>query len=168
MHQRLCHRRRTWPLPAFPGSGLDLVDDASADYLITIRPRVGFASGSALIYATGGLAITTLHQSHSAREFGFGPTGTCFPTGPAPHNFCNDPANASDLKAGWTAGGGIEWALSRKWSIKGEYLFTDFSKATTESTLVHALTPFNNNELFVHEADLTVQTVRAGINYKLN
>src|SRR5262249_50809862 len=53
-----------------PGHGLDITDEASADYLVTIRPRVGFTSGTALIYATGGLAITTLKQSHSAREFG--------------------------------------------------------------------------------------------------
>ena len=65
------------------------------------------------------------------------------------------------------ASGGIEWALDRKWSIKGEYLFTAFPNATTESTLVHSC-GVCQNQPFVHDADLTVQTVRAGINYKLN
>ncbi|ATQ69208.1 MULTISPECIES: outer membrane protein [Methylosinus] len=27
---------------------------------------------------------------------------------------------------GWTAGGGLEWAFARDWSVKAEYLYTDF------------------------------------------
>jgi outer membrane immunogenic protein len=136
------------------GSGLDIRDEASADYLVTLRPRVGVTYGSALIYATGGLAITTLNQSHSIKEFKF-------------NNLFSGPTDSSDLKAGWTAGGGIEWALNRKWSIKGEYLFTQFPNTTTESTFVNGGN-LSKAQLFIHDADLTVQTVRAGINYKLN
>jgi outer membrane immunogenic protein len=142
-------------------TGLDIVDEASSNYLVTIRPRVGFASGSALIYVTGGLAITTLKQSHSVKEFGFGAAGTCSPTS---SNYCNDPANSSDVKYGWTIGGGIEWAVNRAWSLKAEYLFADFGSESTTSNLVHGAPA----QTFDHNADLTVQTVRFGINYKLN
>jgi opacity protein-like surface antigen len=81
----------------YPGgpSGIDIVDDASANYLATVRPRLGYATGSALIYVTGGLAVTTLQQSHSAKEFGFSAAGTCHPNPPG-GNYCNNPVSASD------------------------------------------------------------------------
>ncbi|HEY0330303.1 MAG TPA: outer membrane beta-barrel protein [Rhodopseudomonas sp.] len=32
----------------------------------------------------------------------------------------------SKTKIGWTAGGGVEWAILPKWSAKAEYLYTEF------------------------------------------
>jgi opacity protein-like surface antigen len=31
---------------------------------------------------------------------------------------------------GWTAGAGIEYAMTDNWTVKFEYLFADFEKAT--------------------------------------
>ena len=31
---------------------------------------------------------------------------------------------------GWTAGGGIEFAISPNWSVKAEYLYVDFQNET--------------------------------------
>jgi outer membrane immunogenic protein len=52
------------------------------------------------------------------------------------------------LKTGWTAGGGLEWAFSPKWSAKAEYLYMDFK---------HNDLPDWNAAKF--------HTVRAGLNY---
>jgi opacity protein-like surface antigen len=30
----------------------------------------------------------------------------------------------------WTAGGGVEFAISPRWSVKGEYLYFDFQNQT--------------------------------------
>ena len=121
----------------YPGQpqGIDIVDNASANYLATVRPRLGYATGSALIYVTGGLAVTTLQQSHSAKEFGYGPAGSCYPT---PDNYCNNPVSASDTEVGWTVGGGVEWAICRNWSVKAEYLFADFGTENTTSNLAQS------------------------------
>ncbi|MCX8570806.1 hypothetical protein NDO48_17445 [Aminobacter sp. MET-1] len=35
----------------------------------------------------------------------------------------------SDTEAGWTAGGGLEWAFNDKWSAKAEHLFVDLGTA---------------------------------------
>ena len=34
----------------------------------------------------------------------------------------------SSARAGWTAGGGVEWAFASNWSAKVEYLYVDLSK----------------------------------------
>jgi outer membrane immunogenic protein len=61
---------------------------------------------------------------------------------------------------GWTAGGGIEFALQRNWSAKLEYDFMDFG---THNYAVD-LTP---TSIGVSIADVTqrIQVVKFGLNY---
>src|SRR5581483_8581294 len=74
------------------------------DWLGTTRGRAGFVMDRTLIYATGGFAYAHISQSYSD-------------VNPA------HAASASDVKTGWTAGGGVEYAIDRNWSVKGEYLY---------------------------------------------
>ena len=79
------------------------------DYVGTVRGRVGYAAGSWLFYATGGLAI-------------------------AGERFVNTPAIGNDEKIirdrlGWAAGGGIEYGFAPDWSVKLEYLYSRFEDA---------------------------------------
>jgi outer membrane immunogenic protein len=71
------------------------------NWLGTARGRVGYAFGTFLPYVTGGLAVGDVN----ATAPGF--------------------AGQSSTQAGWAAGGGVEYALSRAWSAKVEYLRTD-------------------------------------------
>ena len=79
----------------------------------TIRPRVGIAIRPVLIYATGGFAYGHISShtnvSASANNDRYG-------------------GSSADWKIGWTLGGGLEWAFSQHWSMKGEYLFIDLQK----------------------------------------
>jgi len=99
-----------------------------ADWLGTVRGRIGYAFDRFMPYVTGGAAFSDL----KATGAGFGSTG-------------------SD-RAGWTVGGGIEYALSNKWTIKLEYLHVDFGNINWPPVRVH----FDED------------TVRAGVNYKFN
>ena len=45
--------------------------------------------------------------------------------GPPPRVFVEH-IEASKTRAGWTVGGGVEWAFSQNWSTKIEYDFYDF------------------------------------------
>ena len=67
-------------------------------------------------------------------------------------------ATVKDVKAGWTAGGGIEGALGGGWSAKLEYLYMDLGKL--EQTLS---TPFGT-ETFT--SGVTDHIARVGLNYK--
>ena len=78
----------------------------------TARGRIGFLPMSnLLLYGTGGLAYGRVN------------TTSLFHFDTAP--FVAYSGSAAQTKAGWTLGGGAEWALDRSWSVKAEYLYYD-------------------------------------------
>jgi outer membrane immunogenic protein len=106
----------------------------------SIRGRLGVAFDQALIYATGG------------GEFaGFTTTYTGF--GPYVQN--------STTRAGWTIGGGIEYALTNNWSLRAEYRYTDFGHLTDSTPFLFGI----GSSVTHHE---TENAVRAGFSYKFD
>lgn len=71
------------------------------NWLSTIRGRIGYAGDRFMPYFTGGAAFGDIKAS------GPGLTG-------------DDSTNA-----GWTLGGGIEFAIAGHWTAKAEYLYVD-------------------------------------------
>lgn len=144
--------------------GVDVNDEVKADYLGTLRGRLGYASGNFLLYATGGLAYTTVKHSHDFSEYGYGSQTHCFAA-----NFCDlGGSSESKFKLGWTLGGGVEWAFDRNWSLKAEYLYADFGDVSSTTNYYLAGPPpvLIGNAVVNHSADLTVQVARVGINYR--
>jgi outer membrane immunogenic protein len=85
-------------------------------YLGTVRGRVGVTPADRwLVYATGGFAYGRASLSTALTRT----TGS----GCAANN-CQQ-GSISDTLSGWTAGGGAEWAFTRNWSVKAEYLYFD-------------------------------------------
>jgi len=83
------------------------------------RARVGYAWDRVLIFATGGAAFANLEHAY------YNPAGS---------------ASTSTSKTGWTVGGGVEYALSNNWSVRGEYRYSDFGRTTdffAAGTAVH-------------------------------
>jgi outer membrane immunogenic protein len=80
-------------------------------WLTTARGRVGYAINNVLLFATGGAAIGGL--SATTNVVLFDGTHTDIFTGSA------------RFGAGFTIGGGIEYAFTENLLIKGEYLFFD-------------------------------------------
>ena len=69
-------------------------------------------------------------------------------------------ASINDVRAGWTAGGGIEGAFGGGWSAKVEYLYIDLGKLEQTVTVPPAaLTATFNSRL-------TDNIVRVGLSYK--
>jgi outer membrane immunogenic protein len=81
----------------------------------SIRGRLGYAWDRALFYATGGAAFADIRNTY------FG--GTILPAAGASFN-------SDKTKVGWTVGGGVEYALSNNWSVRGEYRYSDFGRTT--------------------------------------
>jgi len=71
------------------------------NWLATIRGRLGYAADRFMPYITGGAAFGDIKAS------GPGLTGT------------------DSTNAGWTLGGGIEFAIAGHWTAKAEYLYVD-------------------------------------------
>jgi outer membrane immunogenic protein len=72
----------------------------------SIRGRAGFAVDRALFYATGGVAFATFNDSYAAA------------------------GAASSSRVGYTVGGGVEYAISGTWSVRGEYRYGEFGGFT--------------------------------------
>lgn len=96
-------------------------------WLSTVRGRLGYAADRFMPYVTGGLAVGDIKTSIA----GVG--------------------NASSTKTGWTAGGGIEAALTGPWTAKLEYLYVDLGRG---ATIAGSNASFRSN------------IVRAGLNYR--
>jgi len=112
---------------------------AKVDYFGTARTRFGYVMNRLLVYATGGVAWT--HDKYSWAL-------------PGPLTLAND----RQFHVGWTIGGGIEYALDPRWSLKLEYLYADFRTNTIERAIPPALS---------RTADLNLSTVKVGVNYRL-
>ena len=64
---------------------------------------------------------------------------------------------------GWVAGAGWEYAVADHWTFRAEYLYAGFSKVNA----VGAITDAGGGANTLHgSSDLTVQILRAGVNYK--
>jgi len=124
----------------------------SADWLATIRGRIGFlATPHWLLYATGGAAIADVKGN-----FNFTDTFTATESGAI-----------RDTRVGWTAGVGGEYAVGNGWSLKAEYLYVDLGRATTTSTNLASVAfgAFPSN-VYTHSVDIKSNIVRVGVNYK--
>jgi opacity protein-like surface antigen len=141
------------------------------DWYTALTGRVGFAFGPTLIYGKGGLAIVDVTEAVISTAA----LPQC-DTPPAAPPGCRSVAAAGGNRLGvtWVAGAGIEYALSNKWSVKGEYLAlgTDVSNTASGPGLVPCpsgtrvggctLQTFN----WRHDLPI-VQTAKIGLNYKL-
>jgi outer membrane immunogenic protein len=124
--------------------------ETDANWLVTLRPRLGFAVNNLLFYGTGGLALSDVKH-----RFEFSDT------------FASAAESASaSTTVGWTVGGGMEFMMCRNWTMKAEYLYVDFGKDSAAGVVVNTVSPQISFPTLAHEADLTTQIARAGINYK--
>jgi opacity protein-like surface antigen len=116
--------------------------------LASIAGRLGITWGRALFYAKGGVAFGEVTASIHDNPVLVPPVGL------------------SDTKwmTGWIAGGGMEFALTDRWSAKAEYQHYDLGKKTF-TTFDGTLFPGP----LTGQADVDVQgdSVRIGINYHL-
>jgi outer membrane immunogenic protein len=121
------------------------------DYFGTVRGRIGgLATDSLLIYATGGLAYGRVNHSG---QFHYA----------TPVDYI---VNDSSTQVGWTVGAGVEYMITPRWSVKGEYLYYDLGNHTVTSNT--GALPIN--QPFRSQFDYATHgsILRAGLNYNLD
>ena len=99
----------------------------------SLRGRFGYAWDRLLVYATGGLAVTSLKTgTHYTYQTIIGPALTpLIFQGAAlapPQNLSAPGGGSSHDYIGVTFGGGFEYALGNNWSLGAEYRVADFGK----------------------------------------
>src|SRR5689334_15387339 len=107
------------------------------DYFGTVRGRIGYASGHWLLYATGGLAF-------------IGERFTDMPADALPQKHIG-------LRLGWAAGAGAEYAFAPHWTVRLEYLYSQFERANVS---------FPSGAQFTGTNDLHM--LRLGLNRKID
>lgn len=131
-----------------PGDPFAVTNSFSTDWLITARGRLGWAASNWLVYATGGLAMSRIKVEDSFSDAS-----------------ANETATASKIKVGWTLGAGMEVALTKNWSLKGEYLYVDLGSVSTLGTVENLGSPGYANALGV-STSLTAHIARLGANFR--
>ena len=120
----------------------------------TLRGRLGFTPvDMLLVYATGGLA------------FGESDYGANIRRSAILLNF-NVPASANVTKTGWTVGGGAEYAVTKNWTLKAEYLYYDLGRETLTGflTIGPVVTAAAANYDFATRGSIA----RVGLNFKFD
>ena len=75
-----------------------------------------------------------------------------------------DAITSTTTRVGWTAGGGLEYAFSDNWSVKGEFLHVDLG-GTYDVGVPCVVGCAVANDLIVHHK-YTDNIARGGINYR--
>ena len=109
--------------------------NTTLDYVGTVRGRIGYAFGPWLPYLTGGFA-----WGHTQAEI-------------------NDGSGAitGHYHSGWTAGAGLEFAVSGNWTAKAEYEYVDLSPQTYD---------FRDFGLPGVSVDPKIHLFKLGLNYR--
>jgi outer membrane immunogenic protein len=122
-----------------------ITTDHKLSWFGTSRSRLGVLwTPNVLLYGTAGVAYGQVKDTSTATAVGVGSVTSTF----------------KDVKAGWTAGAGVEGVIGGGWTAKVEYLYIDLGK--TEQTLA---TPVLGQ--FISETRrFTDNIVRVGFNYR--
>lgn len=128
-----------------------LSNSIDTDWLLTARARVGWATANALLYVTGGLAASEVTTTLSYLD-SFSNPGVMN-------------SSRSSVQVGWTVGGGLELALNRNWSLKGEYLYVDLGSISTGGT-IDGTVPIGYAQPLSSSTDVTAHLARLGLNYR--
>ena len=135
----------------FPGQ-LGVAHDV--DWFGTVRGRIGIVPFCRLmVYGTGGFAY--------AHSEDVGDLGAVFVRVPYSHFASHDGTDT-----GWTVGGGLEYAISKHWSIKAEYLYVDCGDHSATGVEFNPVTGFNLPFAERYHWETKFHTVTAGINFK--
>jgi outer membrane immunogenic protein len=122
-----------------------LKQSITADWMATVRPRLGWAQDNWLAYITGGLAATRLKLETKFTDNAFS-------------GFSQ--SSESKLVAGWSLGLGGEYALGGDWSLRGDYLYTRFGPMRSSSVTTSTN---NSGGSLLHTAELETHGMMIGL-----
>ncbi|MGA7327031.1 MAG: outer membrane beta-barrel protein [Rhodomicrobium sp.] len=129
------------------GFGDALSAKKSLDWFSTIRARLGYSFGNVLVYGTGGFAFGGV-KNQLIDVLTIPPTGTVT-------------LQKDATATGYVVGGGVEYMISPRWSLKAEYQFIDLGSYKLSSPEV----PPSGFAFSTNKIDNTFNTVRVGVNY---
>lgn len=117
----------------------------STDWTATLTSTLGWAVDRWLVYGKAGAAFA--HDSYALGMTGYGVPGFA--------------STANEIRAGWTVGAGVAWAIDHNWSVKLEYDYLNFPTRAVDFTGASPAATFNTN------SSQAISEIKLGANYKL-
>jgi outer membrane immunogenic protein len=133
---------------AVPGSFTTM--GSTVDWVSSLRARLGYlVLPNLMVYGTVGGAWGKVDYTAS----NFAPLAPPYATSAA----------FSNIQAGWVAGGGLEWAMTPNWLLRGEYLFYSLSgfPSVVVASANYPTLPSNYSW-----SNTNAGTARLGVSYK--
>ena len=123
-----------------PAPGNVIHINSRMDFDASVRAKLGWAFDRVLVYGTGGVAFGDVKTKYFDTSLG--------------------PIGSSDgVRIGWTAGGGIAYAITPNWEFGVEYRYTDLG----QEKMHHV---FNSDNIFNDNNDFKFSAVRAVLSYR--
>ncbi len=128
-----------------PAHTFQTISRVNIKHTLSLRPKLGYMWRDSLLYVTGGLSFAKLDY-----RFNFSET------------FQNQRSSVSksDTQKGWTIGAGMEHALNNNWSLKFEYLYSEFDTLNASSQL-----DGYPDQVIDNKVKIKMSNVRIGVNY---
>ncbi len=124
------------------GVAVTQTSEDSIPWLGTLRLRAGLTLGRALIYGTGGIGYGAFKSTQTLTTTLASVTST-----------------SQEQRPAWVVGGGIDMALTDRWSLRGEYLRIEASENTTTYNV-------GGLGLVTERSAMTENIGRFGVNYR--
>lgn len=137
-----------------PPAGFTLRQQVKADWMATLRPRLGWAQDRWLVYLTGGLAVARVTVETTFTDNFIPATGGA-----------SGQSSNTDTKFGATVGAGGEYAIDEHWSVAFQYLYTDFGSVSTTALVTNPGSAGNSSTLD-SSADLRTHSAMIGVTYR--
>lgn len=118
----------------------------TTDWLWTVRPRIGYASGDWLIYGTGGMAMAPIKLVASYVDNRTPPNSATL--------------SVDNTKTGWVVGGGAAWLFSEHLSVKAEYLLANLGAVRGTATTTDGFATITS------QARIKANIVRMGVDFR--
>jgi outer membrane immunogenic protein len=125
------------------------------DWYGTMRARLGLVPfDRLLLYGTGGLAYGMVEMSNLDSAVFSGGIANRFWLG-----------NSSEIKLGWTAGAGAEYALTSQIAVRAEYLYVDLGQSSVVARF-QGTDPLQSQIYYAASRDNKLSIVRAAISFR--
>jgi outer membrane immunogenic protein len=124
----------------------------------TIRARLGYAWSNVLLYGSGGWAWGGSKTTSTLNCVGAGCPATTT-------TFTGGNSTSSVDASGWAAGAGLEWAFTRNWAVRLEYLHLQFNGVGEGFNSLGTVGGVRFTSTASSTSNLEADIVRVGVNY---
>nr|WP_298684247.1 outer membrane beta-barrel protein [uncultured Dongia sp.] len=146
-------RRSSQTWISVPTSKFRMTQRVQADWMATLRPRIGWAQDNWLVYFMAGPALSRIKvETDFSDNLGTGADGH---------------SSDSETQFGYVVGLGSEYAIGKNWSVAAQYSFTDFGNVNTRTRVINPDSPANPGDID-SSVDLSSHMAMIGLTYRFD